>query len=157
MPPRAILVEPNQDYASRLVTSAISVGWDPEVHSAFTTARQALLKTLPNAVVSNIRLGEFNGIQLAYLTRQANPGAVLILYSDTHDHVLVREARIAGSFYEPMAFLPTALPAYLSAKLPIRDRRQIVTDDRRRFFRGGRRATDVAALRGGGAASSYTA
>jgi DNA-binding response OmpR family regulator len=156
MRPQAILVEPSQDYASRLVTSAISVGWDPSVHSTFATARQALVKTSPGAVIANIRLGEFNGIQLAYLTKQAHPGAVLVLYSDTHDHVLVREARIAGSFYEPMAFLPTALPAYLSARLPLRDRRQVVTDDRRRFFRGGRRATDVAALRGGSAASSYT-
>jgi DNA-binding response OmpR family regulator len=148
MPPRAIVVEPNPDYASRLVTSTLSVGWDPDVHTAFPTARQALVKTTPDAVISNIRLGAFNGIQLAYLAKQTTPGAVLILYSDTHDHVLVKEARIAGAFYEAMGHLPFALPAYLTASLPVRDRRQAVGEDRRQGFRGGPPATDVAPLRG---------
>jgi len=147
MPPRALLVEPDHDYASRLVTSAIGVGWDPVVQPTFASARQALTKTTLNGLVSNIRLGAFNGIQLAYLTKQAHPGAAMLLYSATDDHVLVREARNAGAFYEPMAFVPYALPAYLQARLPVGDRRQAVGDDRRRLFRGGRRSTDIPALR----------
>jgi len=146
--PRAILVEPDHDYASRLVTSARSVGWDTVVHDTFAEARQALAKATPDVLVSNIRLGAFNGIQLAYLTRASAPGAGIILYSPIDDHVLVREARNAGAFYEPMAFAPYALPAYLTARLPVGDRRQSVSDDRRRNFRGGRRSTDIAALRG---------
>ena len=148
MPSRALLVEPDHDYASRLVTSTLSVGWDPVVQPTFAAARQALTKTMLGALVSNIRLGAFNGIQLAYLTKQAHPGAAMLLYSATDDHVLVREARNAGAFYEPMSFVPYALPAYLTARLPVGDRRQAVGDDRRRMFRGGRRATDLAALRG---------
>src|SRR5207237_7230847 len=100
------------------------------------------------ALIANIRLGAFNGIQLAYLTRQCNPRAALILYSPTDDHVLIREARNSGAFYEPMSFVPYSLPGYLSASLPIGDRRNSVKDDRRRAFRGGRRSTDIPSLRG---------
>jgi hypothetical protein len=105
--------------------------------------RRELTKECPAALVANIRLGAFNGIQLAYLTRQCSPRAALILYSVTDDHVLVREARNAGAFYEPMSFVPSSLPGYLSAALPIGDRRNSVKADRRHAFRGGRRSTDI--------------
>jgi DNA-binding response OmpR family regulator len=148
MPSRVLIVDVDHDFTDSLAVSSVSAGWEPVVHHTFADARRELARQCPAALVANIRLGAFNGIQLAYLARQCSPRAALILYSVTDDHVLIREARAAGAFYEPMSFVPHSLTGYLSAALPVGDRRNSVNGDRRRAFRGGRRSTDIPSLRG---------
>ena len=147
MAKRLLIVEPNPAYASELAKAALDAGWLTTSHSSFAGARRELTRQQFDAVLGNIRLGGFNGVHLAYVAKQGHADAVVILYCATTDPVLVREARSAGAFYEPMDQLMTALPAYLAAaELPDIDRRTVDAIERREVLDGGRRMTDAREL-----------
>jgi DNA-binding NtrC family response regulator len=112
--------------------------------SDFARARERLLADLPQFVIANIRLGPFNGLHLVYLAAAAHVATRSIMYDEQADPGLVAEAKSLGAFFETAERLPFALPAYLAAELPDRDRRMSRDPERRRIFRGGRRASDVA-------------
>jgi hypothetical protein len=124
---------------------------DVDVCTEFSLARARLFETPPpDLLVTNLRLGPFNGLHLVYLAQSANLPTICLTYGEhknTTDVALAREAQLAGAFYEASYRLPHALPAYLQATLPSRDRRDPSREDRRRTFRGGRRATDLTEVR----------
>jgi DNA-binding NtrC family response regulator len=108
----------------------------------FVAARARLLSRPPALLVTNSRLGAYNGLHLAYLAA-ALPTRVIV-YSDANGVALARETQFAGAFYVPGQQIAVALPAYLGAELPLQDSRLVERADRRQQFRGGRRATDSA-------------
>jgi DNA-binding NtrC family response regulator len=114
--------------------------------SDFTEARRLLHEDTFDLVVTNLRLGTFNGIHLAYLTKMARPAARVLVYAREHDRMLAAEAQAAGAFYERQDFILLSVPAFMTAMLPETDRRNADVRDRRTMFRGGRRTTDVAVL-----------
>ena len=122
-----------------------------EVCTEFSIARARLFETPPpDLLVTNLRLGPFNGLHLVYLAQSANLPTICLTYGEhknTTDVALAREAQLAGAFYEASYRLPHALPSYLQAELPERDRRDPARVDRRATFRGGRRATDLTEVR----------
>ncbi len=120
---------------------------DVDVLTSFHAARRLLLQRVAGVLVTNLRLAEFSGLHLVYLTSADAPSLMrCIVYSDFFDLRLVQEAQAAGAMYEPTSSLPLALPSYLSDSWPPRDRRSPLRSDRRRVFRGGRRAADAAVL-----------
>ena len=112
----------------------------------FPTARARLFAAPPDLVVTNLRLGAFNGLHLAYLLASGDWPSRGVVYGESLDVSLAHEARRAGAFWEFQRRLSSALPAYLDADLPARDRRDPVWPDRRSAFRGGWRASDIAGL-----------
>jgi hypothetical protein len=92
-------------------------------------------------VVSNLRLGAFNGLHLTYAA-SANSPARCIIYTDAREPALAQDVRRAGAFYEVTDRLPVTLTAYLTGDLPPADRRDPALPDRRVPFRGGRRSWD---------------
>jgi DNA-binding NtrC family response regulator len=106
----------------------------------FVGARARLRARPPHLLVTNSRLGAYNGLHLAYLAAEL-PTRVIV-YGDADRVALARETQFAGAFYVPGQQIAVALPAYLDAELPPQDRRDVERADRRRQFRGGRRATD---------------
>jgi hypothetical protein len=122
------------------------------VCTEFSAARARLFETPPpDLLVTNLRLGAFNGLHLVFLAQSANLPTRCVTYgahNNATDLALAREAQLAGAFYEASYRLQYALPSYLQSELPDRDRRDPTVEDRRRLaFRGGRRATDLTALR----------
>jgi DNA-binding NtrC family response regulator len=115
---------------------------DVQHQSAFAGARARLSKTPYDYLVTNLRLGAFNGLHLVYLATSHGLPVRCIVYTHERDVALVREIQNAGAFYETRECLPTTLAAYLRGTLPARDRRAPVAFDRRRVFRGGRRCWD---------------
>ena len=146
MKPFALLVDTNVGFVSRLRTAAEQLGYEVDLQTQFETARLDLPRRPLAALVTNIRLGSFNGIHLAYLAKHEHPGARTIVYTSRHDAMLASEARHAGAFYERQASLPFSLARFLTATLPPEDRRNTNVVDRRTLFRGGRRTTDVFSL-----------
>jgi len=122
-----------------------------DVCSEFSVARARLFEVPPpDLLVSNLRLGPFNGLHLVFLAQSANLPTTCLTYgghTNPTDLALAREAQLAGAFYEASYRLPYALPAYLQSELPARDRRDPAREDRRSTFRGGRRATDLTEVR----------
>jgi hypothetical protein len=122
-----------------------------ELCTEFSVARTRLFEVPPpELLVTNLRLGPFNGLHLVFLAQSANLPTTCLTYgahTNPTDLALAREAQLAGAFYEASYRLPYALPAYLQSELPERDRRDPGREDRRSTFRGGRRSTDLTEVR----------
>ena len=61
--------------------------------SSFESAREFLSKRVPAALVTDIHLGPFNGLQLVYVAKDGNPDVVVALLAEAEDSVLRGEAR----------------------------------------------------------------
>lgn len=137
---RILFVDSNLD-GVRAVQTALCQLADVDACAEFETARVRLRERPPDLLVTNIRLEAYNGLHLIHLT--TGTPTRCIAYSEYHDIVLAREVQAAGAFYERLELLSLALPAYVNAVLPSRDRRDPSVLDRRRIPRGGRRFADL--------------
>jgi DNA-binding NtrC family response regulator len=137
-----ILVEPN-DLARGLLQAAASQVGQVESYHQFESARARLRLGSFDFLVTNIRLGAYNGLHLVYLISSAGERPRAIVYNEERDPVLAREAQRAGAFYEVGAALPITMASYFTGRLPPLDRRDAALPDRRSLFRGGRRAWDA--------------
>jgi DNA-binding response OmpR family regulator len=75
--------------------------------SSFEEARVSLGVQSPDALIVDIRLGEYNGLQLVHLAKRSNPSLTIVVVSGYDDPVLRHEARQAGAAY---LLKPTELP-----------------------------------------------
>ena len=138
--PVVLLVEPNPRVAE-MIQEAIRPIAQVYHHLDFASARRLLGTMHVDFVISNLRLGAFNGLHLTYAASATTP-ARGIVYTDAREPALAQDVRRAGAFYEVTDRLPVTLTAYLSGNLPPADRRDPATPDRRTPFRGGRRIWD---------------
>ena len=139
MRPRVLLVEPDSENRDALAAPMATIA-ELDVHAEFSTARVSLSTMRYDLLVTNIRLGQYNGLHLVYIARER--GTRCVVYEDHTDPFTAREAQSAGAFYESRQRLPIALPNYLLRVLPTVDRRNPGIADRRVTPRGGRRCTD---------------
>ena len=139
------LVDPNLKW---LETSRRSIGdaMDLKTFTDFRSAREQMLAEHPHFLATNLRLGPYNGLHLVYLAASDSLKTRCLVFSDRADLTLVREAQQAGAFYEDASRVIYALPAYVKAALPERDRRNPELVDRRQLRRGGRRSADLLSL-----------
>ncbi len=137
-----LLVEPNPTVRDAL-SRAVDFGIRVQACADLPAARAQLFATSFDMLVTNLRLGRYNGLHLVYMIKSTGLPTCSVVYSDRADLFLAREAQRAGAFYESQVRLLYALPAYLHTPLPPLDRRDPECPDRRSAFRGGRRRTDV--------------
>jgi DNA-binding response OmpR family regulator len=67
--------------------------------SVFEEAKQHIVSVRPDIVITDVRLGAFNGLQLAMLARDVRPEARIVVFSGFDDPVLKEEARRIGATY----------------------------------------------------------
>ena len=67
--------------------------------SVFEEAKQHIATVRPDIVITDVRLGAFNGLQLAILARDLRPDARVVVFSGFDDPVLKEEARRIGAVY----------------------------------------------------------
>lgn len=137
-----LIVEPDPAFRI-LLEEAVDVQAAVETTADFPAARARLVATALDLVATNLRLGAFNGLHLAYLLAGAGRPPRVVVYSDRLDMSLVHDAQCADAFCELQRRLLYVLPAYLYADLPPLDRRDALRPDRRSAYRGGRRASDI--------------
>lgn len=135
-----LLVEPNPRVAD-LIEEAIRPLVQLYHHLEFESARRRLNALRFDFVVSNLRLGAFNGLHLTYVVNAVAPTRCIV-YTESREPALAQDVRRAGAFYEIADRLPVTLSAYLNGELPDADRRDPALPDRRSPFRGGRRSWD---------------
>jgi CheY-like chemotaxis protein len=139
---RVLLVEPDKSRRAHLRDVVREIA-EVDVHSDFVTARAHLFSKPYDWLVTDTRLGAYNGLHLVHLARASRLPIRSLVYADKRDLFLGQEAQRAGAFYELRERVERALPVYLLSVLPPLDRRSLVTPDRRATpFRGGRRCTD---------------
>ena len=140
-PQVVLLVEPNPRFADVIQESIRRVA-QVYHHLEFESARRQLATFRFDFVVSNVRLGAFNGLHLTYAVNAVSPTRCIV-YTEVREPALAEDVRRAGAFYEVADRLAVTLPAYLrTGSLPSSDRRDPAVPDRRAPFRGGRRIWD---------------
>jgi len=142
-PNRVLLVEPETILRLQMRNAVETVAMI-DAEPGVPTARQRLLGAPYNWLVTNIRVQAYNGLHLAYLAKMSNRPIRILIYGDSDDLILAREAQQLGAFYESRKSIVSSLAGYLTCLLPSRDRRDAAVHDRRLAFRGGRRSADAA-------------
>jgi DNA-binding NtrC family response regulator len=142
-PARCLLLVEPEPATRALLQRAMRMVAHVVIHSDFPTARRCLKEgSSLDFLITNVRLGIYNGLHLVYLAAAQGIPARSIVYTDHRDVGLAKEAQRAGAFYETITSLPVTLIAYLRGTLPPEDRREPSVQDRRTIFRGGRRRWD---------------
>jgi len=67
--------------------------------STFEDAKREIATLRPDIVVTDVRLGAFNGLQLALLARDVRKDVRIVVFSGFDDPVLKEEARRIGATY----------------------------------------------------------
>jgi DNA-binding NtrC family response regulator len=79
----------------------------------FEEARRCLHEQTFDVLLTDVRLGAFNGLQLAVLARDVNPSTQIIVFSGFDDAVLRSEAEHLGATYLVKPVTANALTALI--------------------------------------------
>ena len=81
-------------------------GWPVATSGSFEDARKKLLEEKFDVLITDVRLGPFNGLQLAIIARDRDPEVGIIVFSGYDDPVLQAEAAHLGAHYlvKPVGF-----------------------------------------------------
>lgn len=83
--------------------------------SDFRSARAKLASGPYDLILTELRLGEFNGLHLAYIAKHEQPGARTVVFTAPFDAAFASEAVAAGAFYEHTQRIVASACAYLNA------------------------------------------
>jgi DNA-binding NtrC family response regulator len=96
---KILLVDDDPSLLEALTRALREAGEDIVAHATFEDARRALRATAFDALITDVRLGAFNGLQLAVMARDAHPEIRLIVFSGFDDPVLREDAEHIGAIY----------------------------------------------------------
>jgi two-component system response regulator RegA len=129
VPPYQVVIVDDDDLALGALRRLVAYwGFDVVPFSRFEDARAFISSRSPDALIVDVRLGEYNGLQLVHLAKQAAPHIAVIAMSGFDDAVLRAEAERVGATYlvKPLdlsrlrQFLPgpTGMPVALPPDKP---------------------------------------
>ncbi len=99
-PSQRILIVDDDESLLNVVSLAFQkAGRDVVACTSFEDARQKLRDGHFDVLLTDVRLGAFNGIQLAVIGRDMHPGIQIIVFSGFDDPVLRQEAEQLGAAY----------------------------------------------------------
>jgi DNA-binding response OmpR family regulator len=96
---RALVVDDDPQVLSLVGRWLTAAGYDVVMADNFNDATIEIQMRPPEIVVTDIRLGDFNGIQLGFLSRDVRPDARLVIISGWNDSVLRRDAVELGATF----------------------------------------------------------
>jgi DNA-binding NtrC family response regulator len=88
-----------------------------ETCTDFIIARRRLIENPPELLVTNLRLGEYNGLHLVHLAATLGSRTQCVVYSDHQDALLIREVRLTGAVYVATQRVSSILASYANAEL----------------------------------------
>ena len=97
--PSLLIVDDDDDVLRPLTRYLASQGYEVTSYTEFESARQDIPTLRPDIVITDVRLGAFNGLQLAMLARDVRPDVRVVVFSGFDDPVLKEEARRIGATY----------------------------------------------------------
>ena len=105
-PRKILLIEDEADLLGAMVRSFREGGLDVLACATFEQGREALRKRSFDVLLTDVRLGAFNGLQLAVVARDLHPNIRIIIYSGFDDPVLRAEAERLDATYlvKPIPF-----------------------------------------------------
>ena len=99
LPSSALVVEPNSSDMMLLVSALTSAGFTVRGTDNFKDAGHLLVEAPPSMLVTEIRLGAYNGLQLAYRGKSMKPPMTIVLTSAYRDPVLERDVERIGATF----------------------------------------------------------
>lgn len=90
--PKILILEDDAGVAGVYSSILTNAGYDVRVFHRFDDARRALREEPPDGLVTDVRVGEYNGIQLALLYRMLSPSGRILVVSGHDDAAMRREA-----------------------------------------------------------------
>lgn len=97
--PSLVIVDDEPGVLRPLTRYLSEHGYEVSAFDDFEAARQAIGALRPDVVVTDVRLGAFNGLQLAMIAREVRPDAQVLVMSGFDDPVLKAEAQRLGAAY----------------------------------------------------------
>jgi DNA-binding NtrC family response regulator len=108
----ALVVEPNELDMSGIVSALSGSGFRVSATDNYTDAKALLSTHPPLVLVTEVRLGAYNGLQLALRAGSVTPRVTIIVTSGYPDRVLQRDAERVGATF---ALKPFDAPELLAA------------------------------------------
>jgi len=115
---KILLIEDDAELLVALVRAFREAGLEVLACGTFEEGREALRNQSFDVLVTDIRLGAFNGIQLAVVARDLHPSIRIIVYSGFDDPVLRAEAERIGATYLVKPVPVSALLEHIRQPLP---------------------------------------
>jgi len=105
-PRKIVLVDDDQAVLDPFAKVLKAWGYETLPFTRFEEARAFLSENAADILIVDVRLGKYNGLQLAHLARQHHPGMVVVAVSGFDDPVLRAAAADAGAAYfvKPIEF-----------------------------------------------------
>lgn len=125
--PTALVVQPSVEDALACMTALSTLGFAVTVAGTFGQARTAVAAGVPRVLVTDIRLGQYNGLHLVLRARSAESPCAAIVTSRVPDPVLQQEAEHLNATF---VLMPTSVGDLTAAVL-------------RTLFRSGTTATPI--------------
>jgi DNA-binding response OmpR family regulator len=95
----ALIVDAEPRNVYELSMAFRAAGYRTLSATSFADARRLLIAEQPEVLVTDVRLGDFNGIQLLVLAREIRPGISAVITNIAVDSVLAQEThRLGGTF-----------------------------------------------------------
>ncbi len=98
-PAQVLLVEDDESVMRLLERWFSQAGYDVVSCPRFLDARHFLAAHTPDVLVTDVRLGEYNGLHLVMLAKGSKPESVAIVVSGFDDSVMRDEAQRAGAVF----------------------------------------------------------
>ena len=112
---RIVVVDDDAGVLDMLAALLKTWGHTPIPFSRFEDARAFLSDSAPDALIVDVRLGKYNGLQLIHLAKQQHPQTAVVAVSGYDDPVLRAAAAEAGAAYFLKPFDLPNLKEHLAA------------------------------------------
>ena len=100
MPARQVMIVDDDPVVLDAMQRLLALwGYSTIAYTRFDEARASLASQSPDALIVDIRLGEYNGLQLVHIAKRSNPSLAIVVVSGYDDPVLRSEAVQAGAAY----------------------------------------------------------
>lgn len=96
---RVVIVDDDQHTLRRLQDGFVGAGHDVVAFGRFDLAKRYLAGNRPDVLVTDVRLGAFNGLQLVILAKLDQPDMTAFVLSRDEDCVLRKDAASMGACF----------------------------------------------------------
>jgi DNA-binding response OmpR family regulator len=107
---KSVLIVDDDEAMVRLITTwVVRAGHKAVSFGQFADAKSYLATAKPDAIIADVRLGAFNGLQLVIQARAENPEITAIVLTGFYDPVLSGEVSKLGASYLVKPITPDQL------------------------------------------------
>jgi len=96
---RAVVVDDDAGLLRLIRAWLEAMAFEVETFDQFEPAKQRIGGATVDVLVTDVRLGAFNGLQLVVMTKASHPDVIAIVLTGFDDPVLRREALDAGAVF----------------------------------------------------------